>query len=167
MTSRMKTYSVLYAEDVPHYATGEIEARTDKAAIRKARKMKTEAFCSYDPDWDASVCKRIVFIEAPDGNNIAEDIALDRFHLRNGGEQDRRLCAAAPELLRALRQIAATPLWGELIPPGGLRDDYAATAQYDVAEDSFEPCCDTESTQLRDAVETARLALLTLDGRGS
>lgn len=167
MTSRIKTYNVLYAEDVPHYASAEIEARSDKAALRKARKLTADGFCGLDPDWDASVCRRIVFIEAPEGNNIAEDIALDEFHLRRGGEEDRRLCEAAPELVRALRTIAETPLWGESIPPGPVRDDYAETDQYDLAADSFDPCCDTECEQLRDAVETARLALLTLEGRGS
>ena len=33
----MKTYSVLYAEDVPHYGTAEIEAENDAEAIAKAK----------------------------------------------------------------------------------------------------------------------------------
>ena len=40
----MKTYTVLYAEDVPHYALGEVEARGPKDAIAKARKLNTETF---------------------------------------------------------------------------------------------------------------------------
>jgi len=32
----MKTYTVIYAEDVPHYALGEVEARGSKDAIAKA-----------------------------------------------------------------------------------------------------------------------------------
>src|SRR4029077_2467876 len=36
---RVKTYTVIYAEDVPHYACGEVEARGPKAAIAKARKL--------------------------------------------------------------------------------------------------------------------------------
>ncbi len=101
----MKTYKVLYAEDVPHYAFGEVEARNDKAALRKARKMDTSEFTSYDPDWDHSVCKRIVLIEDEDYNEIAHDIPLDDFHLRRGGDADRRLCEAAADSLAALKAL--------------------------------------------------------------
>src|ERR1035437_10129019 len=38
----MKTYTVIYAEDIPHYAQGEIEARGPKDAIAKARKIDTD-----------------------------------------------------------------------------------------------------------------------------
>lgn len=74
----MKTYTVLYAEDVPHYAAGEVEARNPQAAIRKARRMDTDSFCAYDADWSQSYNRRIVEIEGPDGELIAEDIRLDR-----------------------------------------------------------------------------------------
>jgi hypothetical protein len=107
----MKTYTVLYAEDVPHYAFGEIEARSPKAALAKARKMNTDTFTAFEPDWDSSVCRRIVFIEDPAGV-IAEDIALDQYHLRNGGDPDRRLCDAAPDMLAALeaQEMAANTI---------------------------------------------------------
>ena len=68
------------------------------------------------------------------------------------------------DAIEALRTIAATRLWGERIDDLSLRDDYAETAQDDIAEDIFEPCCDTESTQLRDAVEKARDFLKLLEG---
>lgn len=70
------------------------------------------------------------------------------------------------ELISVLRRIAATPLWGEAIPPGDLRDDLIFSGEYDVGEDSFNPSCDTESTLLRDAVEDARAVLDALEGRG-
>jgi hypothetical protein len=72
----LKTYTVLYAEEVPHRAFGEVGALDDTSAVRKARRMKTESFCQYDPHWDRAFCKRIVHVEAPDGTLIAEDIQL-------------------------------------------------------------------------------------------
>ena len=62
-------------------------------------------------------------------------------------------------MLKALEAIAATRLWGEPIADADRRQALAEHGEYDLAEDSFEPSCDTESTQLRDAVETAREAL--------
>lgn len=50
MANRSKTYSVLYPEDVPHYAFGEVEARSPKAAIARARRMKTDTFWACDSD---------------------------------------------------------------------------------------------------------------------
>jgi hypothetical protein len=97
----MKTYSVLYAQDVPHYAYAEIQARGPKDALAKARKFETDIATSYEPDWDSSVSRRIVHIEAPNGKIVAEDIPLDQYHLRNGGDPDRRLCDAAAAMLAA------------------------------------------------------------------
>lgn len=70
------------------------------------------------------------------------------------------------ELLAALRRIAAIPLWGESIADHNLRAEYLDTGEYDAAADDFNPSCDTESTYLRDAVELARMALLSTDGTG-
>ncbi|MCL5670811.1 MAG: hypothetical protein M1423_05865 [Acidobacteria bacterium] len=38
----MKTYTVLYAEDVPHYGTAEIEAENDAEAIARASTITDE-----------------------------------------------------------------------------------------------------------------------------
>jgi hypothetical protein len=135
MESKSGTYTVLFAEDVPD-----------------------------DPDWSSIVCRRIVSIAAPDGRVIAHDIPLDNSYLRYGGDEERRLCDTAPKLLAALKRIAAMPLWGEPIPPGDIRNDYVFAGEYDIGEDSFNPSCDTESTQLRDAVEEARAVLAALEG---
>jgi hypothetical protein len=162
----MKTYTVLFAQDVPHYGSIDIEADDDAAAIALASAFDLDDV-TLDPDWDNTSCRRIVHIEAPDGRLIAEAVALDNSFLRYGGDEDRRLCDAAPQLLEALKTIAAIPLWGESIPPGDERDAYAEHAEYDIEHDSFEPSCDTESTLLRDAVETARHTLAALEGRGS
>jgi hypothetical protein len=73
----MKTYTVLYAEDVPHYGTREFEAADDALAIECARAITADAMSKYtnDPDYSHTLCRRIVHIEGPDGI-IAEDIYL-------------------------------------------------------------------------------------------
>ena len=66
----MKTYIALYAEDVRHYSTVEIEAVDTVDAIAKAR--------SYDltdvptnPDWHNAVCRRIVEV-----HNTANEVRI-------------------------------------------------------------------------------------------
>lgn len=102
----MKTYSVLFALDVPHYGSVALEARNDVAALRAAQRTDP-ATCCTDADWSEAVCRRVVHIEAPDGGIVAADVPLDDFLLRRGGAQDRRLCEAAPELLAALEVLIA------------------------------------------------------------
>ena len=47
----MKTYTVLYAEDVPHYATVELQAANTEDAIRAARARHTGDLDFDTPDW--------------------------------------------------------------------------------------------------------------------
>lgn len=107
----MKTYTVLFAEDVPHYGYADIEADNDREALAKARAYwrDCDPRPTDDPDWSAGVCHRIVLIEDARGNSIAHDIALDDFHLRGGGEADRLLCEAARDLLAALEEAGRFP----------------------------------------------------------
>jgi hypothetical protein len=98
----MKTYTVLYAEDVPHYALGEIEARGPKDAIAKARKLDTDTFTAYDPDWSGAVCRRIVSIEDPKGNIVAEAISLDNYVLHHADTDKRLKLDAVEEMFDAL-----------------------------------------------------------------
>jgi hypothetical protein len=97
----MKTYTVLYAEDVPHYGSTEIRAENDAAAI-EAAKANEPAVLAIDPDHENGICKRIVHIEGEDGEILATDIALDDCFLRYGGQEERRLCEASPVLFAAL-----------------------------------------------------------------
>jgi hypothetical protein len=99
--SALKTYSVLFAEDVPHYGFAEIEAEDDAAALDAAKAYDLSEV-TVDPEWENSVSKRIVHIEDPAGNTVAYDVPLDDYSLRSGGEKERRLCDAAPEMLKAL-----------------------------------------------------------------
>ncbi len=73
----MKTYTVLYAEDVPHYGTREFEVADDTVAIERAKAITPEALSNYtkDPEYNNSRCRRIVHIEGPEGI-IAEDVYL-------------------------------------------------------------------------------------------
>jgi hypothetical protein len=109
MTDSLKTYSVLFAEDVPHYGCVDIEAANDAAAIAAAKAFNVRDVTD-DPAWSSTVCVRIVHIEDEQGNIVASDVPLDDFHLRNGGDADRRLCEAAPKLLAALTRRARARL---------------------------------------------------------
>jgi hypothetical protein len=97
----MKTYTVLFAEDVPHYGTAEIHAEDDNAALEAAKAYPLSEVTN-DAEWENSACRRIVWIEDSDGNTIVEDVSLDDCFLRYGGDKERTLCDAAPRLLTAL-----------------------------------------------------------------
>ena len=103
----MKTYTVIYAEDVPHYAMGEIEARSPKAAIAKARKLDTDTFGAYDADWNNAVCRRIVSIQDEAGNDVARDMPLDNYRLEHLTDEDATIKHHARELLDALERAHA------------------------------------------------------------
>lgn len=68
------------------------------------------------------------------------------------------------ELLAVIRRIAATPLWGEAIDNGPLREDYVHAGEYEISDDAFNPSCDTESSLLQEIVELARMTLICADG---
>jgi len=72
----MKTYTVLYAEDVPHYAAVDIEALDTVDAIAKAG-QKDLTGIPTDPDWRNAVSRRIVEVTDEDENIVAEFISLD------------------------------------------------------------------------------------------
>ena len=71
---------------------------------------------------------------------------------------------AIPALKAALESIAAIPLWGERIEDPRLKAELTERGGYEIDgdEEQFTPSGNTESSQLRDAVETAREALAAL-----
>ena len=77
----MKTYTVLFAEDVPHYGTAEIQAEDDTAALEAAKAYPLSEVTN-DPAWENSACKRIVYIEDQQGHIVFEEIALARISHR-------------------------------------------------------------------------------------
>jgi hypothetical protein len=101
----MKTYTVLFAEDVPHYGTATIRAKNDANALKRAKAYPLSDVTS-DAEWENSACKRIVWIEDADGNTIAEDIALDNCFLRYGGVAEERLCDSARATKEILKEFA-------------------------------------------------------------
>ena len=76
----MKTYTILYAEDVPHYASVQIEAESDEDALQRAM-VFDYAGEALEAEWSNPVCKRIVHVEDETGNTIANDIPLDDYVL--------------------------------------------------------------------------------------
>jgi hypothetical protein len=97
----MKAYTVLFAEDVPHYGEVEIKAQDDTAALEAAKAYEL-ATVPMMPGDGYSACKRIVEIMDAGENVIAEDISLDDCFLRYGGDKERLLCDAAQDMLDAL-----------------------------------------------------------------
>jgi len=104
----MKIYEVLYAEDVPHYGTAQIEAENDAEAIAKAKAIDDENICAItvDAEHDNAVCKRIVYIQDSGGREIGCDLPLDNYTLVHG-EDKRRLGESAPQLADTLAQAIA------------------------------------------------------------
>jgi hypothetical protein len=99
----MKTYTVLYAEDVPHYGQAEIEAADAEAAIEAARKLPLDGPLDlYDADFSNTVCKRIVHIEDADGNIVAEDLPVDNYVLHHADDDKRHKLDAAEAMFEAL-----------------------------------------------------------------
>jgi len=100
----MKTYTVIFAEDVPRYGVAEIAAEDDAGVHAAARAYDFDSLFT-EPEWCSSFRRRIVEITDEGGNLVAEDIALDECFVRYGGEADRMLCEAAPDLLAALKSV--------------------------------------------------------------
>ena len=104
----MKTYTVIYAEDVPHYAQGEVRARGPKDVIPKAKKLDTDSFTAFDADWSNSVCRRIVEItDEETGETVANDIRLDTYSLERGTDEELKLREHAAELAKNLQALIA------------------------------------------------------------
>jgi hypothetical protein len=100
----MKTYTALFAEDVPHYCAVEIEAETDEQAIKQAKGFHGKFDIDFDdPDWNNPVCQRIVHILDNTGVEVATDISLDGHHLLT----DSKVCDAIQHALECLRSFKA------------------------------------------------------------
>jgi hypothetical protein len=80
----MKTYTVLYAEDVPHYTSVEIQAASQDEAINAAKARHTGDLAFDDPDWENPILRRIVHIQDSNCVDIANDISLDGYQLLTG-----------------------------------------------------------------------------------
>jgi hypothetical protein len=83
----MKTYTALFAQDVPHYGLVEITATGDEDALAKAHTHWERAQRGEEP-WpldeaqhDSAVLDRIVEINDETGRQVAADVRLDTYFL--------------------------------------------------------------------------------------
>jgi len=133
----MKTYTVLYAQDVPHYCTHKIHAANDAKALRKAMKYPaTHNLIFEDPAWDSPVLLRIVHIEDEKGGIVAADIELDDFRLSRASDSqacDTRLAGTLRTLRDAIAGLPITILNGPLYDALHAADRELARAQGDAA----------------------------------
>ena len=114
-------YSVLYAEDVPHYAEIEIDAPTPEHAIQRAQDhdFNDEAL---EAEWESSTSRRIVRIQNSTGEVIASDLRLDSSFLSFGDDRKMRICDFAEEVLEALK-LGFSKDW---VHNAGITDDIEA-----------------------------------------
>ena len=109
----MKTYTVLFAQDIPHYGSVEIEAKNDADALRRAKKYWRDVNTGAEP-WplndaqhDSAVSARIVLIydEADERREIAHDVRLDEYTLmRARTARDQRTLDNAKATFKALSE---------------------------------------------------------------
>ncbi|CAB3802774.1 hypothetical protein LMG28614_05694 [Paraburkholderia ultramafica] len=100
----MSTFTVLYAVNVPHYGSVQIEAGTAAEAIATAKTRDPAEICN-ERDRSNAACARIVSITDDSGQSIAEGVTLDGAFLRYGGRPAWLLCEAAPAMLESLQKM--------------------------------------------------------------
>lgn len=110
----MKTYTVLFAQDIPHYGSVEIEANNDADALRRAKKywrdvqIGAEPWPLYDAQHDSAVSARIVLIydEADGHREIVHDVRLDEYILlRARTARDERTLDNAKAIFKTLEWV--------------------------------------------------------------
>jgi len=89
MPDTLKTYTVLFARDIPHYASHEIQAESDEAALAAARALHdTDTLAFTDPP-GMILCAAASFISNAGRHRKLHDINFDQFRLV--GPTGRRL----------------------------------------------------------------------------
>jgi hypothetical protein len=122
----MKTYNVLYALEVPHFGSIEIEAESDEAALALAMARTDIRDIATDADHDDPVLARIVHIEDGSGTDVYRDIPLDDFRLISGDDRIALNDAAADLLLglkQAIRAMNNTPSFDTGLPASTPADE--------------------------------------------
>lgn len=110
----MKTYTTLFAQDIPHYGSVEIEAKNDADALRRAKKywrdvqIGAEPWPLQDAQHDSAVSARIVLIydETDEHREVAHDVRLDEYILlRARTARDERTLDNAKAIFSALESV--------------------------------------------------------------
>ena len=110
----MKTYRVLFAQDIPHYGSVTIEAKNDAGALRRAKKywrdvqIGAEPWPLYDAQHDSAVSARIVLLydEADADREIAHDVRLDEYMLlRARTARDERTLDNGKDIFNTLVRV--------------------------------------------------------------
>jgi hypothetical protein len=100
----MNTYSVLFAEDVPHYGFAEIKAEDRQAAIQTAKVFDVGSV-AHHPEWENAVCRRIITIEAPCGASPPTFLWTAAF----SATAERTISVSATLLPRCWLRLGALP----------------------------------------------------------
>jgi hypothetical protein len=108
----MRTYTVLFAHDVPHYGSVEINATDDVEALAKARvhwdrvQREEEPSPLTEAQHDSAVLARIVEITDETGRQVWADIRLDTYLLTIAPtELSVKLIGGASQMQEALLKI--------------------------------------------------------------
>jgi hypothetical protein len=108
----MRTYTVLFAQDVPHYGQVEIAAAGDVEALAKARvhwervQRDEEPWPLTEAQHDSAVLARIVEITDETGRQVAADIRLDAYLLSVAPtDLSAKLIGNASQMYAALIEI--------------------------------------------------------------
>jgi hypothetical protein len=89
----MKTYTALYAENVPHLGCVDFQTEDALDAVDKVRRINFEQVTT-NTDWNNTVFRRIVEITDEDENIVAEFIPLGALPVRFNQRQVRNLPGA-------------------------------------------------------------------------
>jgi hypothetical protein len=134
----MKIYTVLFAQDIPHYGSVQIEAKDDADALRQAKRywrdvqMGAEPWPLHDAQYDSAVSARIVLIydEADDHREIAHDVRLDDYKLlRARTARHERTLDNAQRIFKTLERVMQ---WWQNTPHAD--DDEMPAALFDKAQ---------------------------------
>lgn len=121
----MKTYTVLFAQDVPHYGSVEINATGDVQALAKARihwervQRDEEPWPLTEAQHESAVLARIVEITDETGRQVAADVRLDTYLLSTAPtELSAKLIKNASQMHAVLIEIIGHA------NPGPARDEF-------------------------------------------
>lgn len=107
-----KTYSILFAQDVPHYGFVEIEAKDDAQALRRAKQYWRDVQSGAEPwplddaQYDSATSARICTIYDDADREVTCDVRLDEYMLmRARTARDERTFDNAHSLFSALDAV--------------------------------------------------------------